>query len=144
MKTVSRHLLVGTASLSLATVALYGCKNFLTDAAKPDGTLNSQSLANKAGVEGTLIAAYRPLDCTGNTNSNWGCSASNWVWASVAGDDSYKGSNGTDQPPINDIEAYHWGTADAESYLNNKWRIVYEGPAAQLGAGVEPGSDFGH
>src|SRR5258708_3747600 len=127
MKTVSRHLLVGTASLSLATVALYGCKNFLTDAAKPDGTLNSQSLANQAGVEGTLIAAYRPLDCTGNTNGNGGCAASNWGWASVAGDDSYKGSNGTDQPPINDIEAYHWGTADAESYLNNKWRIVYEG-----------------
>ena len=91
MKTVPRHLLVGTASLSLATVALYGCKNFLTDAAKPDGTLNSQSLATKAGVEGTLIAAYRPLDCTGNTNGNWGCAASNWVWASVAGDDDLHG-----------------------------------------------------
>ena len=49
------------------------------------------------------------------------------MWASVAGDDSYKGSNGTDQPPINDIEAYHWGTGDADSYLNNKWQIVYEG-----------------
>lgn len=127
MKTVSRHLLLGTASLSLVAATLYGCSKFLTDAAKPDGTLNSQSLANKAGVEGTLIAAYRPLDCTGNTNGNWGCAASNWVWASVAGDDSYKGSNGTDQPPINDIEAYHWATGDADSYLNNKWQIVYEG-----------------
>ena len=127
MKTVSRHLLIGTTSLSLAVVTLYGCSKFLTDAAKPDGTLNSSSLANQAGVEGTLIAAYRTLDCTGNTNATWGCAASNWVWGSVAGDDSYKGSTGTDQPPINDVEAYHWNTADANTYLNNKWQIVYEG-----------------
>src|SRR5204863_2081390 len=31
------------------------------------------------------------------------------------------------QPPINDIEAYHWSTADAEGYLNDKWRGMYEG-----------------
>ena len=128
MKTVSRHpLLLGTAVALLAAATLYGCKNFLTDAASPQGTLNSQSLANKAGVEGSLIAAYRTLDCTGNTNANWGCAASNWVWGSVAADDSYKGSDAGDQPPINDIEAYHWGTADAESYLNVKWQISYEG-----------------
>jgi len=127
MKTVSKNLLIGTTSLSLAVVTLYGCSKFLTDAAKPNGTLNSTSLANQAGVEGSLIASYRPLDCTDATSSNWGCAASNWVWSSVAGDDSYKGSNGTDQPPINDIEAYHWSTSDANSYLNNKWQIVYEG-----------------
>ena len=124
---ISRQLLVGTASLSLATATLYGCKNFLSDAAEPQGVLNEQTLANLAGVEGTLIAAYRTLDCTTATSANWGCAASNWVWSSVASDDSYKGSNATDQPPINDIEAYHWGTPDADSYLNNKWQNVYEG-----------------
>jgi len=128
MKTVSKHpLLVGTALLIIATGALYGCKDFLTENAVPQGTLDAGTLANRAGVEGTLIGAYRTLDCTSATNSNWGCAASNWVWSSVASDDSYKGSDGTDQPPINDIEGYHWGTADAESYLNNKWSIVYEG-----------------
>ena len=128
MKIVSKHpLLTGTALLILSTGALYGCKDFLTDASAPQGTLNEQTLATRSGVEGTLIGAYRTLDCTSATSSNWGCAASNWVWGNVVADDSYKGSDGTDQPPINDLEGYHWGTADAESYLNNKWSIVYEG-----------------
>lgn len=128
MKMVSKHpVFVGTVLVLLASVSVYGCKDFLNSAAAPQGTLNEQSLANKNGVEGTLIAAYRPLDCTSSTNGNWGCAASNWVWATVAADDAYKGSNATDQPPINDIEAYHWGTPDADNYLNNKWQNVYEG-----------------
>jgi starch-binding outer membrane protein, SusD/RagB family len=49
------------------------------------------------------------------------------VWGSVTGDEAYKGSEASDQPPINDIEAYHWSTADAESYLNEKLRASYEG-----------------
>jgi hypothetical protein len=128
MKIVSRSaLLVGTASLALATVALYGCKNFLTDAGEARGTLNQASLGTPEGVEGTLIGAYRTLDCTSDLQPDWGCAASNWVWGSVAGDDSYKGSDGGDQPPINDIEGYHWGTPIAQSYINTKWSITYEG-----------------
>ena len=128
MKIVSKHpLLTGTALLILSSGALYGCKDFLTEASAPQGTLNEQTLATRNGVEGTLIGAYRTLDCTSATSSNWGCAASNWVWGNVVADDSYKGSDGTDQPPINDLEGYHWGTPDAESYLDNKWRIVYEG-----------------
>ena len=128
MKIVSKHpLLVGTALVALATGALYGCKDFLVTNAVPQGTLDAGTLANRTGVEGTLIGAYRTLDCTDATSANWGCAASNWVWGSVVADDSYKGSNGTDQPPINDIEGFHWGTPDAETYLNTKWIIVYEG-----------------
>ena len=125
---LSKHpLLVGTAVLTFASLGLYGCKNFLTDASKPQGTLDQSTLANAAGVEGTLIAAYRTLDCTSNTSSDWGCAASNWVWGTVAADESYKGSTLDDQPPINDVEGYHWGTANASSYLNTKWTNVYEG-----------------
>lgn len=128
MKIVSRpSLLVGTASMFLATAVLYGCKNFLTDAGAPRGTLNQASLSTPAGVEGSLIATYRALDCTSSLQPDWGCAASNWVWGSVASDDSYKGSDAGDQPPINDIEGYHWGTANANSYINSKWRISYEG-----------------
>jgi starch-binding outer membrane protein, SusD/RagB family len=127
MKIVSKNpLLVGTALLTLATGALYGCKDFLGNAASPQGTLDQSTLANPSGVEGTLIGAYRTLDCTDALGA-WGCAASNWVFGSVASDDSYKGSNATDQPPINDIEGYHWGTADADSYLAQKWQTVYEG-----------------
>ena len=128
MKIVSKHpLLVGTAILTLMSAGLYGCKDFLANNASPQGTVDSNTLANAAGVEGTLVGAYRALDCTSALSPNWGCAASNWVFGGVAGDDAYKGSNATDQPPINDIEGRHWGTADAESYLNTKWRISYEG-----------------
>jgi starch-binding outer membrane protein, SusD/RagB family len=128
MRIVSKHpILVGTAVLTLVSLGLYGCKNFLTDASKPQGTLDQSTLATAAGVEGTLIAAYRTLDCTTGTSSDWGCAASNWVWGTVAADEAYKGSTLSDQPPINDVEGYHWGTANASTYLNTKWRNVYEG-----------------
>lgn len=128
MRIASKHpILVGTAVLTLASLGAYGCKNFLTDASKPQGTLDQSTLATAQGLEGTLIAAYRTLDCTTNTNSDWGCAASNWVWGTVAADEAYKGSTLDDQPPINDVEGYHWGTAAASGYLNTKWRNVYEG-----------------
>ncbi|MDQ3948785.1 MAG: RagB/SusD family nutrient uptake outer membrane protein [Gemmatimonadota bacterium] len=128
MKTVSRHpLLLGTAFLLLGGATLYGCKDFLTEAAAPQGTLDEQTVLTKAGVEGTLIAAYRALDHNGAVGGAWGSAASNWVWGSVTSDDAYKGSEASDQPDINDIEGYHWATANAERYLNDKWRAVYEG-----------------
>jgi hypothetical protein len=128
MKLFSQYQLVfGTAVSILAGAAVYGCSDFLEDAAAPQGTLDQGTLATRTGVEGTLIAAYRALDCTTSTNANWGCAASNWVWGSVASDDSHKGSDGPDQPPINDIEGYHWGTPNAEAYLNTKWTQVFEG-----------------
>ena len=129
MTTVSKKpLLRGAAVLILAIAFLYGCKDFLSNAAAPQGTLNQTTLANRAGVEGSLIAAYRTLDCTDQTeNFGWGCAASNWVWGSIPGGDSYKGSDIGDQPDINDIEGYHWGSPLASDYLNGKWIIVYEG-----------------
>jgi hypothetical protein len=111
----------------LAVATLYGCKDFLTSAAAPQGTLNEETLANRAGVEGTLIAAYRALDWTTGVGGAWGSAASNWVWGSVTSDDAYKGSEASDQAPINDIEAYHWSSANVDGYLNEKWRAVYEG-----------------
>ena len=89
--------------------------------------LNDATLATKAGVEGSLVAAYRALDWNGAVGGAWGNSASNWVWGSVTSDDAYKGSEASDQPPINDIEAYQWSTANTEGYLNDKWRGAYEG-----------------
>ncbi|HST07061.1 MAG TPA: RagB/SusD family nutrient uptake outer membrane protein [Gemmatimonadaceae bacterium] len=120
-------LLRGTAAIILATVVAYGCKDFLSAASEPQGTLNQTTLANRAGVEGSLIAAYRALDCTNATSGNWGCAASNWVFGSVVADDSYKGSDITDQSDINDLESYHWGSPTAANYLNVKWQQVYEG-----------------
>ncbi|HJQ20367.1 MAG TPA: hypothetical protein VJ867_08475, partial [Gemmatimonadaceae bacterium] len=128
MKTFTRNpLLFGTTVLLLSTASLYGCKDFLENAAAPEGTLNEETLSNGSGVEGSLVATYRALDWNEGVGGGWGNAASNWVWGSVASDDAYKGSEASDQPPINDIEAYQWATADAEGYLNDKWRGMYEG-----------------
>jgi len=129
MKIVSKNrLLVGTAVLTLVSGGLYGCKDFLSSNAVPQGTLDAGTLATAAGVEGTLIGAYRALDCTNNTSGpGWGCAASNWVFGSVVADDSYKGSTNVDQPPINDLEGYHWGGPQGQIYINQKWTLTYEG-----------------
>ena len=129
MKTVSKNaLLRGTGLVILATAVLYGCKDFLSNASTPQGTLNQATLANRAGVEGSLIAAYRDLDCDfSNGPTGWGCAATNWVFGDVAGDDTYKGSDHLDQQQINDIEGYHWGGSGGGAYLEDKWVQVYEG-----------------
>lgn len=127
MTTSSKHrLFLGATTLALS-VTLYGCADFLADAASPQGTLDAGTLANRAGVEGSLISAYRALDWNNGVGGNWGNSASNWVWGSVTSDDAYKGSEASDQPAINDVEAYQWSTANSEGYLNERWRGVYEG-----------------
>lgn len=129
MKIVSKlFLLRGTGLLILATAGLYGCKDFLTKAGEPQGTLNQGTLATRDGVEGSLIATYRDLDCTSALpRDGWGCAASNWVWGDVTSDDTYKGSDHLDQSHINDVEAYHWSAPGAASYLEDKWHQVYEG-----------------
>ncbi len=126
MKTLHRfRLLSGAAFLIFVTGATYACNDFLTGA--PQGVLDDVTLANQAGVEGTLIAAYRVLDHNQGVGGAWGTAASNWVWGSVPSDDAYKGSEASDQPPITDIELYNWSTGGAEDYLNDKWRGAYEG-----------------
>lgn len=128
MKIASRHpLLLWTALLMSSAVTLQGCQDFLEEAAAPQGTLNELSLATRAGVEGNLIATYRALDWNNGVGGAWGNAASNWVWGSVTSDDAYKGSEANDQPNINSIEAYTWNNAEVETYLNDKWRGVYEG-----------------
>src|SRR5207237_9576526 len=64
---------VGTACLELGLSITYACKDFLDTPAQ--GTLNENALATKAGVEASLIAAYRTLASNNATNGNWGCAA---------------------------------------------------------------------
>src|SRR5688572_12756211 len=55
MKMASRHPLAFVAALMIAAAGIYGCDDFLNNAAEPQGTLDEQTLANKVGVEGSLI-----------------------------------------------------------------------------------------
>jgi hypothetical protein len=127
MKKATRQpMLLGTA-MFLAAGSLFGCKeSFLTDAAAPQGVLDAGVLANAAGVEGNLIAAYRQLDVTTGTGG-FGGAASNWVFGSVLSDDAYKGSDAADFGAITDLEKYQWNAPGADGFLNEKWRNTYEG-----------------
>ena len=74
MKTLLRSKLVrGATFLALVGVLTYACSGFLDTPTQ--GTLAEESLVTKPGVEGSLIAAYRMLDCT-NSVGAWGCAAS--------------------------------------------------------------------
>lgn len=127
MRLISRYRwLGGVLAAMLAGLTLYGCKDFLNSNAAPQGTLDEATLRTQAGVEGTLIAAYRQLDCTSSSGA-WGCAVSNWAFGSATSDDAYKGSEATDQPPVDQLEEFHWSTPDAQGYINDKWRAMYEG-----------------
>jgi starch-binding outer membrane protein, SusD/RagB family len=128
MKKATRQpMLLGTA-LFLAAGSLFGCKeSFLTDAATPQGVLDAGVLANAAGVEGNLIAAYRQLDYSNGVGGSQASAASNWIWGSVLSDDAYKGSEPSDFTAINDAENYQWSTSLTDGILNDKWRATYEG-----------------
>ena len=120
-----QRMLSGTAVLILVSGVSYSCKDFLD--APPQGALDEKTLANAAGVEGTLMATYRALEWNNAVGGDWGNSASNWVWGSVTSDDAYKGSEATDQPAVTDIELFNWTTGAVDGYLNDWWRGVYEG-----------------
>lgn len=126
MKTLLRSkLVIAAAVLTTLGAITFACSDFLDQPAQ--GTVDEATLATKTGVEGSLIAAYRSLDCSSSSAGSWGCAASNWVWGSVPSGDAYKGSNLGDQQPINDIETYLWNVGEADDYINQKWAQVYEG-----------------
>src|SRR3989449_2900989 len=126
MKNLLRsRLVLGAAVFALIGAITYACKNFLDTPAQ--GTLDENALATKAGVEGSLIAAYRSLDCNNATNGNWGCAASNWPFGSITSDDAYKGSEATDQPQATSLELYAWTSDQSQDYLDRKWASMYEG-----------------
>ncbi|MEQ9441400.1 MAG: RagB/SusD family nutrient uptake outer membrane protein [Cyclobacteriaceae bacterium] len=90
------------------------------------GTLSEEALGDQDGVEASLIAAYSMLDGYADYG-DWGTAASNWIFGSVASDDAYKGSEPGDQQPVTDVEFYQWSTGGADSYLRDKWRVLYDG-----------------
>src|SRR6266850_711564 len=125
MKTLLRsRLVLGATFVALLGGITYACKDFLNTPSQ--GTLDQSALLTKNGVEGSLIAAYRILDCNAFVGA-WGCAASNWVFGDVTSDDAYKGSEASDQPGATQVELYTWNTGQASDYLDGKWSTVYEG-----------------
>lgn len=108
----------------------YACKKSFLDK-PPLGSLAESNISNKAGVQTLLIGAYSLLDgevglTNGSGGYDYGSAGSNWVYGSIAADDSYKGSVPGDQPEAVLIET--WSVSSASTnFLNLKWTALYNG-----------------
>ena len=92
----------------------------------PQGELSDSQVGNKEGVEGALVGAYSIMN--GNVSGTWGnygSAPSQWVFGELPSDNAHKGSELTDQPPMNMIETYN--TISTNDNLSTHWQVYYEG-----------------
>jgi len=109
-------LLVATLTFTLS------CKDDFLNV-PPTGSLANAQLATKAGVEGAVIGAYSAL---GNKNFGWIASPNHWVFGSILGGDTNKGTDPGDQVAINPIQRYE---TEPTGEVNGVWQANYEGIA---------------
>lgn len=98
------------------------CDDFLTK--EPPGVAAGAALETDQGVESLLIGAYALL--RGHTDRRFGgAMATDWVYASGASDDCYKGSESGDQTNFNDVERYV--ALPTNQYMAHRWTDCYNG-----------------
>ncbi len=121
--------LLNIQTLIIATVIITGsmilvsCKKGFLD--RPvQGALNEQVLANSAGLYKLLVGAYASLDGINIGGGTWETSPDNWIYGSVAGGDAHKGSDASDQPPINTIA--NWTLDPSNGFMNSHWNGRFE------------------
>jgi hypothetical protein len=111
------------ATTALILVFVASCKEEFLDR-KPLGAISEDALANKAGVEGSLIVAYRTLG--GSNIAAWYTSPMNWVWGGIRSDDAYKGTEASDQgSELNPVERFE--VLPNSPSVSSKWRAAYDG-----------------
>ncbi|HEY8897360.1 MAG TPA: RagB/SusD family nutrient uptake outer membrane protein [Niastella sp.] len=119
-----QYKLIAAMSLMSLLMTMSCSKGFLDK--DPAGSFTPGQLANKAGAAGLLIGAYHMIGGMGGAaGNNWASGPSNWVFGSVAGGDSYKGSTPSDQGDIVQIETWAYNTNNP--YFNQKWQSMYDG-----------------
>ncbi len=109
-----------TALISI--ISITACKNSFLDVL-PTGSLGEAELTTKAGIEGSLIAAYSILLGRGGFYTD----ATNWFWGSVLGGEANKGSNAGDQSQVNEIQTYSPQTNNPS--IKDKYSRTFEGVA---------------
>jgi len=109
--------------LILAVVATWtSCReDFLN--VKPAGSLDVNLLSNQNGLDALMVGAYSLLRGS-NGQFGWEAASTNWVYGSIRGMESNKGTDSGDQPDINPIQTFTESATNP--YLNVKWRQVYE------------------
>jgi hypothetical protein len=124
MKSFKNWLIIASTILFSAAIPSSCSKGFLTNL--PQGSLTPEVIANKAGVSELLIGAYHALNGQNTGAANpWASSPDNWIYGSVAGGDAHKGSETSDQPPMNSIAT--WSINSSNPFMQDKWRTMYEG-----------------
>jgi hypothetical protein len=114
-----RIALVSVSALTLT----FACKDQFLEV-PPTGSLAEAQLSSKAGVEGALIGAYAQLAGKGYSRLAAG---NNWVWGSIRGGESNKGTDPGDYSNINLMQRYEIPANDGD--LNSTWQGKYEGIA---------------
>lgn len=89
---------------------------------EPPASLAGSVMESSIGVEGMLIGAYAH---TTRSTIFGGAMGTDWVYASAASDDMYKGTTSTDQASFNQVERYE--VLVNLDYLNERWRECFNG-----------------
>ncbi len=100
-------------------------EDFLTRT--PPGSTAENVFYDAKGIDALLIGTYAIVPGSSLWDISWGASIQNWTYGSVASDDAYKGSEVTDQVPVNEIE--RWEVLTNNNYPADKWKL-------NLGMGV--------
>jgi tetratricopeptide (TPR) repeat protein len=113
------------AILLVTAFFFFSCKKEFLERA-PLGSLSEEVVASASGVNKLLIGAYAALDGQGlGSSTEWSASPDNWIWGSVAGGEAHKGSDGTDQTPIDPIAS--WSVTPSNPMIPDKWVVGYGG-----------------
>jgi len=105
----------------------YSCSDeFLTKS--PLGSTSENVFYDEKGIDALLTGTYAMVGGSSLWDISWGASIQNWTYGSAASDDAYKGSEITDQVPVNDIE--RWMVQPTNNYPADKWKLC-------LGMGVD-------
>jgi len=100
----------------------YSCsEDFLTK--EPPGSTSENVFYDAKGIDALLIGTYAMVGGSSLWDISWGASIQNWTYGSAASDDAYKGSEVTDQVPVNEIE--RWEVVPTNGYPANKWKWAF-------------------
>ena len=111
----------------LLMVMFYSCsEEFLTKT--PQASTSENVFYSQKGIDALLTGTYGMVKGSALWTVSWGASIQNWTYGSAASDDAYKGSEITDQVPVNEIE--RWEVTTTNGYPADKWRLC-------LGMGVD-------
>ena len=107
--------------VTLLTMSYSCSEDFLTK--EPPGSTSENVFYDAKGIDALLTGTYAMVGGSSLWEISWGASIQNWTYGSAASDDAYKGSEITDQTPVNDIE--HWVVQSTNNYPADKWQWAF-------------------